>query len=109
MSQPANTAAESRLDRAFAEFHRENPHVYAKLVALARQARSCGRLRLGMKMLFEVVRWHHAIETTDPKFKINNNLASRYARLIMTTERDLGRMFELRELGGGCAAEREAA
>ena len=51
-----------------------------------------------MKALFERVRWHVAIEQGDDVFKVNNNLTSHYARLIMTCEPDLAEFFETREL-----------
>jgi len=90
---------ESRLDRAFAKFHGENPAVYRKLVRLARDLRQRGHRRLGIGMLFEVLRWQHYLETTDVTgYKLNNNHRSRYARLIMDTEADLGDIFALREL-----------
>jgi len=99
---PVDDAAypeESRLDRAFAKFHAENPGVYRKLVVLARDLRQRGHRRLGIGMLFEVLRWQHYLETVDVSgYKLNNNHRSRYARLIMDTERDLGDIFALREL-----------
>lgn len=85
--------------RRFEEFHSANPHVYAALVRLARQWRSRGRKRLGIKQLFEVLRWEIAMTTeSDDDFKLNNNLTSRYARRIMDREPDLADIFELREL-----------
>lgn len=51
-------------------------------------------------MLFEVLRWQHAVSTDDPTspFLLNNNWRSRYARLIAEQEPDLHHAFELREL-----------
>jgi hypothetical protein len=89
---------DSDLDRRFSEFHAENPHVYEKLVQLARQAVARGRTRTGIGMLFEVVRWHVYLETNDPDWKMNNSYRSRYARLIMEQEKGLEDLFELREL-----------
>ena len=88
----------SKLDTEFWEFHVNNPAVYDELVKLSRQARRRGRARIGIKMLFEVVRWQRILSTTDPDWKLNNNYHSRYARLIMEQEPDLADMFELREL-----------
>lgn len=81
---------------AFRQFHRENPQVYVQLVRLARRARRSGQTRLGMKQLFEVLRWRVMLSTTDPDFKLNNNYTAHYARLIMEREADLRGMFELR-------------
>lgn len=91
----------TRIDRAFLAFHAANPDVYIELVALAREAHARGRRRLGMKMLWEVVRWKRFLRTTDngaSVFKLNNNYHSRYARLIALREPDLAGLFELREL-----------
>lgn len=85
------------LEQKFVEFHAANPHVYERLVALARQARARGRDKLGMKMLFEVVRWEHTLRTDDPEFKLNNNYTAFYARLIMAREPDLRGIFDTRE------------
>ncbi len=86
------------LERAFWVFHRANPEVYARLVALARQwrAQHPGK-KVGIGMLFEVLRWEAALETTG-RFKLNNSTRSFYARLIMTEERDLRGVFVTRKL-----------
>lgn len=92
--------AESTLyDRRFAEFDRENPHVYAELLRLARRARTLGRRKIGMRMLWEVTRWNLDIETQRPEgeFKLNDHLHSRYARKL-NGEPDLAGCFELRSL-----------
>jgi hypothetical protein len=90
----------SRLDRHFWLFHSENPDVYVQLVQLCRDLKARGRSKVGMKMLFEVLRWSRMLRTEDPAsdFKLNNNLTSRYARLLMTNEPDLTGMFDVREL-----------
>lgn len=98
MNQPTLFQTQSRLDREFWEFHAKNPHVYRQLVKLAREAKMRGRTKVGIKMIFEVVRWTQFISTTDPDYKMNNNYHSRYARLIMEQESDLAGVFELREL-----------
>lgn len=84
---------------AFEAFHTANPWVYDALVTLARDLRARGHERVGMKMLFEVLRWNWMLTTSSPDgFKLNNNMTSRYARLIMDNEPDLAGVFELREL-----------
>jgi hypothetical protein len=87
------------LDRAFWRFHRQNPHIYRLLVRYAKQAKAAGRSRLGIKEIFERVRWYVLVETRDPAgFKLNNNYHSRYARLIMLNEPGLAGLFETRKL-----------
>jgi hypothetical protein len=52
----------------------------------------------GIKAIVEVVRFHRALETTDPDFKLNNNYSSRYARILMDQEPELAGFFQTREL-----------
>lgn len=86
--------------RDFWAFHNANPEVYYRLVTMARDLKARGRSRIGIKMLFEVLRWEHAMQTTDhaSEFKLNNNYAPRYARLIMYRNPELAGIFNTREL-----------
>jgi hypothetical protein len=94
-------AVPDKIQRAFLEFHRQNPEVYDHLVGLARRSRDRGCRKTGIGHLWEVMRWHVRLENVgEPDFKLNNNYRSRYARLIMAQEPDLLGFFELRELQG---------
>lgn len=88
---------EQTIDAAFQAFHEANPHVYEELRMLALRARRAGSERIGMKMLFEVVRWRHTLRTQGDDFKLNNNFTSRYARMLMQ-EPELADAFEIRGL-----------
>lgn len=88
---------ERSIDEAFAAFHAENPHVYAELKMLALRARRRGASRIGIGMLFEVLRWRRTLRTDGDDFKLNNNYRSRYARML-NTEPELAGCFETREL-----------
>jgi hypothetical protein len=88
------TEAES----AFQKFHEENPTVYKKLVGMTHDLKARGHRKIGMQMLFEVLRWRSMLQTHGDPYKLNNNYCSRYARLIMANEEGLEDMFELREL-----------
>jgi hypothetical protein len=88
------------IEQAFLRFHAQNPHVYDELVKLARRARRSGSSRVGIGMLFEVLRWRHTLRTGGDDFKLNNNYRSYYARLIMLREPDLAGVFETRQLHG---------
>lgn len=83
--------------QAFTQFHSDNPHVYKALVKLARDLKRNGHETYGMKGLFEVLRWQHAIKTKGSIFKLNNNYTSMYARLIMRKELGLKGFFKIRE------------
>jgi hypothetical protein len=90
---------EATIEAAFNRFHKQNPHVYDQLVNLARSWKSQrGDQPVGMKMLFEVLRWQVAMKTTGDDFKLNNNYHSYYARMIMAREHDLRGIFQTRRL-----------
>jgi len=88
------------IDDHFADFHGENPHVYENIKRIAYQAKAAGRKRIGMKLIFERLRWEYFIRTDRPEaeFMLNNNYTSRYARLLMANEPELAGMFETRIL-----------
>ncbi len=87
------------LQTRFEQYHTENPHVYEALVRLAKEARTKGKKRISIKMLFEVVRWEHFLTAKDPDgWRLNNNYHSRYARMIMDRVEGLEDIFEIRRL-----------
>lgn len=90
----------STIQEAFEQFHRLNPWVFDALVTLARDLHRKGHQRIGIGMLFEVLRWNYLTRTVDPAgdFKLNNNYRSRYARMIADTCPDLTAVFETRQL-----------
>jgi hypothetical protein len=83
----------------FFTFHQANPHVYKTIVLKCRQYRNKhgSRAKLAIKMIFEVMRWDHLMSTDANDFKINNNYAPYYARLVMSANDDLADIFEIRE------------
>lgn len=92
-----------KIEEDFLNFHAANPWVYTRLVALAREwrRRRPGR-KVGIGMLYEVLRWEAALGTHgDPLFKLNNNHRAGYARLIMRNEGDLDKIFDTRRLRVG--------
>jgi hypothetical protein len=64
-----------------------------------------GRTHYGIKALFEVVRFHRALETTDKcaEWKMNNNYSALYARLLMANEPELCDFFRTRSRRALCA------
>ena len=88
--------------RRFWAYHMANPHVYEKLLEYALLAKRSGRRRWGINGIVERVRWFADFETRDPNwgsnFKINNNYAPHYARLLMEQEPELAGFFQLRAL-----------
>jgi len=82
----------------YQQFHDENPWVMSHLADLALQLKRRGVRRYGIAPLFEVLRYQHAIRTTDPNstFRLNNNYRAYYARDIMATYPELDGFFETR-------------
>jgi hypothetical protein len=101
LAAPARTrrakAPRLTIQQRFDAFHAANPDVYAELVRLARDARSAGRQRVGMKELWEVARWHLRLRTTGDEYRLNNDYTSCFARLIQDQEPDLAGLFETRK------------
>ena len=89
------------LAERFAAFHQAHPEVYDALVTLTTKAYDAGSRRLGIAMLFEVLRWEWMLSrlpADNEAWKLNNDYKSRYARLIMQNEEWAAGMFELRRL-----------
>jgi hypothetical protein len=93
---PCFDDSQSAIAERFAAFHRANPEVYAELRRLAREAKGRGVRKLGMRMLWEVLRWNESDRATR-EFKLNNDFHSRYARML-DEEPDLAGLFDFREL-----------
>lgn len=86
------------LDEQFKLFHAANPQVYELFRALTWRLVQAGRRKVGAKMVWERIRWEYALATEGDAYKLNNNLTSRYARLVMEREPALAGIFETREL-----------
>lgn len=90
----------STIQVRFESFHAANPQVYEKLAAMTWDLYQKGKRKVGMKMLWEVLRWK--VETgeivTSEKFRLNNVFTSRYARMISSSHPCLARIFEQRRL-----------
>jgi hypothetical protein len=89
---------DSVADKKFQKFDEDNPKVLEELVKMTRELVAQGHNKVGMQMLFEVIRWRTMMRTTDEDYKINNNYASRYARKLMDEYPEFRGMFNLREL-----------
>lgn len=73
--------------------------MYVKLVKMAHALRRKGHTKIGISMLFEVLRWKRHLQTDDVTgFRLNDNYRSRYARLIMKNEPTLAAFFKTRVL-----------
>jgi hypothetical protein len=88
----------SRLERAFWRFHHNNPHVYAIFSRLCRQVRARGFAHYSVDAIWQRMRWHFTIETSDPDFKLNDHHRAYYARYYLEQHPEAGDFFELRQL-----------
>jgi len=97
---PVARSEHSTIAEQFAAFDAANPAVYEALRHLALDLVRRGQKRIGIGMLYEVLRWQAAIATTDADscFSLNNNLRALYARALMAREPELAGVFEVREL-----------
>jgi hypothetical protein len=81
----------------FWRFDRENPHVYRRIVQLARKAKLRGLEHYSIDGIFHVMRWEIAIRTRSrDQFRLNDHFTSMYARLVEDREFDLKGFFEIR-------------
>ena len=85
-----------KVERDFRTFHRTNPHVLRSLIKLTSDLHEAGFNRIGMKMLFEVLRWQTMLETRGDDFRLNNNYTAYYARLLMHRRPEFKGMFAVR-------------
>lgn len=91
-------AENAPLAEAFRKFDGENPQVYEEILRLLQAwHRRRGAQKVGIGMLWEVMRWNLALRTdSDEPFKLNNNHRSFYARKAMVHHPPLGELFEIR-------------
>lgn len=72
------------IQERFEKFDKENPFVYRTLVRLAFDAKDAGAKKLGVRTLWEVMRWHIFMQTRDPSgLKLNDHYHSRYVRKLV--------------------------
>jgi hypothetical protein len=90
----------SAIETRFWRFHGRNPHVYELFNRFAMDLVDRGYKRLSANRIMERIRWETMVETTDPRFKINNNHRPYYARMWMKKNPDMGVKFETRRVTG---------
>ncbi|MDX3224581.1 MULTISPECIES: hypothetical protein [unclassified Streptomyces] len=82
----------------FEAFHQLNPWVLRALESLTADYLKRGATRVGIGMLFEVLRWRYATATEGDEFRLNNNFRSRYARLLIERHPEWAPAFKVRAL-----------
>lgn len=108
-TESAPTLVDVEIDRTltlreqFEAWHTANPAVYDAIVRIARDLRARGFERCSIALIYERLRWLHAIATRGDWYRLNQNWRSFYARLVMQREPDLAGFFEIRRLRArGC-------
>lgn len=86
------------IQKDFERFHRENSHVLLELEELAREWFDAGNKVVGVKMLFETLRWKSGIQTAGDPYKLNNNYHSRYVRMLIERNPHWVNRFKTRAL-----------
>lgn len=87
----------SVLEKAFWQFHNDNPEVYQLLVRFAREWHRVHE-HCSISLLFERVRWEYSLTIwTRDGLKLNNNHRAYYARLLEEENPDLRGVFRLRQ------------
>lgn len=94
--QPDGQAA--TIQAQFEAFHEFNPWVLRALEKLTADYLKRGHTRVGIGMLFEVLRWRYAAATEGDEFRLNNNFRSRYVRLLIERHPEWAPVFEVRSL-----------
>jgi len=88
----------SQLQQDFEEFDRENPKMWELFKKFAFRAIRKGFKHYGAKTIFEAIRYHCNIVTSDPDFKLNNNYTAYYARKFHRTFPEYDGFFETRRI-----------
>lgn len=85
--------------RAFDDFDRANPQVWALFERFALEAlrRRTGSRRIGARLVWERMRWFTQVETDDQAFKLNDHWTPFYARKFHQRHPEWGLAFEIRE------------
>ncbi|KQP81558.1 hypothetical protein [Aeromicrobium sp. Leaf291] len=88
----------STIQERFEAFHDLNPWVLETLERLTSEYLEGGQRRIGIGMLFEVLRWQYGRVTRGDEFRLNNNYRSRYVRLLLAEHPEWEAVFHTRSL-----------
>lgn len=95
IQRPLFERGASHQERAEA-FHEANPHVLSYVVELIRKAQRRGDRKIGMGMIFEVLRWEYRVSTTGEEFRLNHNHRAWYTRKVQAEHPELSHMLDTR-------------
>ncbi|MFE3992334.1 hypothetical protein ACFXPW_11735 [Streptomyces goshikiensis] len=89
---------ELTIQQRFEAFHALNPWVMRHLENLVQDAIDRGFQRIGIGMLFELLRYRYGEATRGDEFRLNNDYRSRYVRKLISSRPDWADFFEIRAL-----------
>ena len=84
------------IERKFADFHAKNPHILAELERRAIRLLQVGARRIGVKAIWESLRYDALIRTDTREWKLNNSYTASYARLLIDRNPQLADVIETR-------------
>jgi len=93
-----NSLPKSKTQRRFERFHLLNPHVYNDIedIALSMHAQWDKNNKGSISLIYERLRWLHAVKTRGEKYRLSNDFRAYYARLVMARNPKLDGFFNLR-------------
>lgn len=100
VTQPSLLLAASRAEERFQAFHRAHPEVYREFARRALALHARGWRHFGAKAIFEALRYDTALGAgpEEAPYRLNNNLVSRYSRMLTDEHPELRGFFEQRVL-----------
>ncbi|MFI6088473.1 hypothetical protein [Streptomyces sp. NPDC051218] len=96
--QPENPGSNLTIQERFEAFNELNPWILRHLENLTADCMERGLTRIGIGMLFEVLRWQYGIATRGEPWKLNNDFRSRYARCLIAMHPEWSNLFETRKI-----------
>lgn len=98
--QQPETEDDATIQDRFEAFHALNPWVLDALERITADYLGAGHRKVGIRMLWEVLRWQYNRATEDPSstFKVNDHYHSRYVRLLIERHPEWASVFETRAL-----------
>jgi hypothetical protein len=80
--------------KAFVEYHKNHPHIYAEFKKLSYKMLETGRKRYSAKMIINVLRWESDLKAVGEEFKITDRFQSMYARMLAYNDPQFENFFE---------------
>ncbi|MFG2143691.1 hypothetical protein ACGFRG_05760 [Streptomyces sp. NPDC048696] len=98
LRHPEPSSGRLSIQERFEAFHQLNPWILDKLEVLAADFVDRGGRRVGIGMLFEVLRWQYGMATRGEPWRLNNDFRSRYVRRLLDRRPEWCSLFETRGL-----------